>query len=163
MSINLPTGLLATLYEDGAEAIRTQVNNTTITVYYKSYDYDPITVPFSQEPQSYDFLGGRTQIYDTQGKSDIDASGVKDKIVPENLTVRAYFGGKKLLPSAQQIGVADDANICKIISLTSDRIKLRNAIYIEVDGRKWTNIYEDTPHGLFGKQYTTTYWTVMNE
>jgi hypothetical protein len=151
---------LRSKYEELSELFITEVNKTTVVLYYPPQTALPsIDTPFSDRPSIVDGYGGRVPLNSLPERQDQDGSNLSVTPTTETIIARTYLGNKSMDPILKKMAVNDTKNFCKLITYNEYSFKLKNADYIIVDNNKYRLIQDPAGFGMFGrKQYCVSFW-----
>jgi hypothetical protein len=154
----LPINDLRSKYEELSELFITEVNNTEIIVHYPSPN-PPSDFTLDDRPRFIDEYGGKIPIQNQPDRYNEEGDNKVVSTVTETIKGRVYWNPKNI---AKEILVQFDKDFCKINTYASNEVKLNNALFLEINGRRVKKVIAPFPYGLFGKQYCVSYWQVMN-
>lgn len=154
-------------YRELSALFITEVNKTTITLYFNQDNVTTVSNPNNFLPPSLDMYGGRSPIAAMDGRSQESSGPVRETIIPEDILVRLYWINSKVYDTAKQIEVINSKNTAKIICYARDANKLQNAQYISVTNegvvRKLIMTIPPVFYGMGGiKSYAISYWEESN-
>jgi len=154
-------GLFAS-YELLADQLITEVNKTTIKLYYPSIELTSLVENFDEDPKGIDRLGGRTPVDLMEGRRLEDGSNLYEQSVTEDILGRVYWNNKDFSPEIKKLAIDQNRTFCKLITYIAYLDKLKNSTHAEINGFKCKLFGHITPHGLGTRKYITSYWEVFD-
>lgn len=157
----LPINLLRSKYEEYTNNILNDVNTGYITLFYPIINaLTPNSSSFTDRPMNMDSYGGRVPIDSMTDRASESGTNTYEHPTSETLKARVYWQIKKIDGEGNIINRPD---ICKVIISSASGTSLNNATKASIDGRTCKMMYSPTTHGLFGKQWTTSFWEVIDD
>ena len=154
----IPYNNLKNKFKTLADQLITDVNISTITLYYRSPSVETINNnTFDLEPNNLDYFRGRIPSQNMVGRPNEGGQNVKEKTNDESFLARVYWR----LVEDRNDNVVDVGDICKIIVPVAREQSLLNAEYAVIDGYNCRMISTPKPHGLMGNLYISSRWEVI--
>lgn len=149
-------------YEELADQLITDINNTSIILHYAPHELTSLTNNFSEEPFGIDRLGGRTPIDRMENRRNESGENLQEKTSQETIKARVYWNNKDFSEDIKTLSINHNRTFCKVITYIAYLDKFKNASYAEINDFKCKYFGHVTAHGLGSKKYITCYFEVFD-